>query len=76
MASVQAHQDLQHFFAMLIMGTAMSEITTGRMPLKALTTYGLSLKEVNSIAMARMMQKDGVMDPSVAAMLPFTPLKR
>ena len=73
MASPQVHQLLQDFLAMFIMGTAMSEITTGRMPLNARSTHGLSLKAVKNIAMARMMRKDGRMLPSVAARLPLKP---
>ena len=40
-ARSQAHQVLQHFLAMFTMGTAIRAITTGRMPLKALSTQGL-----------------------------------
>ena len=58
---------------MFIIGTAMREITTGRMPLKARSTQGLSLKAVKNMAMARMMRKDGRMLPSVAARLPLNP---
>ena len=75
-ARAQAHQVLQHFLAMFTIGTAIRAITTGRMPLKAFSTQGLSLNVVKSIAMARMNRKDGVMDPNVAAMLPLIPRRR
>ena len=58
---------------MFTMGTAMSDITTGRMPLNAFSTQGLSLKAVKNMAIARMARNDGRMLPRVAAMLPFTP---
>ena len=75
-ASAHAHQVLQDFFAMFSIGTAIRAITTGRMPLKMLTTTGLSLNPENTIAIASIMMNDGITAPRVAARLPFNPLIR
>src|SRR5574344_1741018 len=53
------------FFAMLITGTAMRATTTGRIPLKTLTTVGLSWYPVKNIAIRSIMIKEGSMDSSV-----------
>ena len=75
-ASSHFHHVVQDLRAISTMGTAMSDTTTGRIPLNARTTQGLSLKAVKNIAMARMMKNDGVMLPRVAAILPLTPRSR
>jgi len=59
---------------MLIIGTAISAATTGRMPLKIRTTTGESLNEDSAMAMMRMAMNEGSTEPRVAAMLPLTPL--
>ena len=68
-----AHHVWLFLTAMLIIGTAMSEATTGRIPLNILMTTGESLNEEKRMAIRRMVTKDGSVAPSVAAMLPFTP---
>lgn len=73
-AVVQAAGDLQDFFAIDMTGAAISDTTTGRIPMKILTTTGLSMKLVKIAAMARIARKEGRILPRVAAMLPFTPL--
>lgn len=71
-----AHQVLLLFFAILIIGTAMRAMTAGRIPLKILSTTGLSLNAEKTIAIIRIIKKEGIIDPRVAAMLPFMPLRR
>ena len=55
----QAHQLLLLFRAMLIIGTAMRAMTTGRIPLKILMTTGLSLNEEKTMAIRRMATMSG-----------------
>ena len=73
MASAHFHQVVQLFLAIFTVGTAIRATTTGRMPLKARSTQGLSRKAVKNMATARMMRKEGVMLPRVAATLPLNP---
>ena len=73
MEIAQAHQVLLFFLAMLIIGTAIKDTTTGRMPLNIRTTTGLSRKFVNIMAMSRIVMNEGSTDPRVATTLPFTP---
>ena len=72
-ANSQCQTFLQDLRAIFTMGTAMSEITTGRMPLNARCTQGLSWKATKNMAMARIIRNEGVMLPSVAATLPLNP---
>jgi hypothetical protein len=64
-----AHQVLLLFFAILIIGTAMRAMTAGRIPLKILSTTGLSLNAEKTIAIIRIIKKEGIIDPRVAAMI-------
>lgn len=70
---IQLHHVELDFFAIEIIGAAISDTTTGRIPLKMRKTIGLSWKLLNIMAIANIIKNEGNTDPMVAAMLPFTP---
>ena len=58
---------------MSYIGTPMRATTTGLIPLKALTTYSLSLKPVKKSAISNIIRKGGRQLPMVATRLPAVP---
>ena len=74
--AIHIHHDHQRILVALnisIMGAPINATTTGRIPLKALMTYGLSLKLVKKIATSKMIKKGGRQLAMVATTLPFVP---
>ena len=61
-------------FIMSIIGTPIRATTTGRIPLKALITYSLSLKLVKNIATISIIRNGGRQLAMVATTLPLVPL--
>ena len=61
-------------FANRKMGAAIKATTAGRTPLKMLSTTGLSLKEVKTDAISRMIRKEGSTAPRLAKYMPDFPL--
>ena len=75
-ASIHCHHLRQPFRAMFTAGITISPTATGRTPRNILSTTGLSLISVKSIATRRIITKDGSTAPMVAATAPGRPRRR